>query len=235
MKKLTKEEFEDKIKSAHPRENLKVISYGGDKKNSEVVCLNCNTHYIKQSGCFTDRRKVSICKNCFPTQPNTLKTDYKPPEGYELLEPYKGMHNKIKVKHLNCGFIWEITPNNLDLGKGCPKCNRKISKGEQKIIKWLNDNNITYETQKKIIIDGHNLTIDFYLPKIDLYIEYNGEQHYKPVNFFGGEEKFKKQQFLDSLKVKELKEKLLVISYEDFNNINKILESSTTISKESTL
>ena len=26
-----------------------------------------------------------------------------------------------------------------------------------------------------------------------IYIEYNGIQHYKPVEFFGGEEKFRKQ------------------------------------------
>lgn len=229
MKKLTNLEFENKIKQIHPKENLKVIYYGGDKNDSEVLCLNCNTHYIKKSGNFTDKRKISICKICFPTHPNTLKKNYIPPNDYELLEPYKGMHNKIKVRHLKCGFIWEITPNNLKLGKGCPKCNKKISKGEQKILKWLNEHDILFETQKKIIIDGHHLTIDFYLPKKDLYIEYNGEQHYTPINFFGGEKKFKQQQYLDSLKIKELKEKLLIISYKDFNNIEKILESSTTI------
>jgi hypothetical protein len=34
------------------------------------------------------------------------------------------------MKHNFCGFIWEVKPSNLENGKGCPKCNRKISKGE---------------------------------------------------------------------------------------------------------
>lgn len=228
MKKLTIKEFEEKINLIHPKEKLKVISYGGDKKNSEVYCKKCGTHYIKKSGCFTDKRKVSICKKCFPTQNNILKENYIPPKDYELVESYKGMHNKIKVRH-SCGFIWEITPNNLKLGKGCPKCNKKMSKGEQKIEKWLLENKVVYVKQKKINIYGHNLFFDFYLPQLEKYIEYNGEQHYHPVNFFGGEEKFKKQVELDNLKKIYLKNKLIVISYKDFQNIENILKSSTTI------
>ena len=68
-----------------------------------------------------------------------------------------------------------------------------------------------------------------------LYIEYNREQHYNPIAFFGGEEKFKKQIEYDCLKKDFLKDKLLVISYLDFDKIESILESSTTISEESTL
>jgi len=40
-------------------------------------------------------------------------------------------------------------------------------------------------------IKNYNLVLDFYLPYYDLYIEYNGEQHYNPINFFGGEKRFK--------------------------------------------
>lgn len=190
-------------------------------------------YLLYQKGeCFLDKRKVSICKKCFPTQSNTLKENYVPPKNYELVEHYKGMHNKVKVRCLRCNFIWEITPNNLSLGKGCPHCNKKISKGEQKIKFWLDQNNVKYEFQKKIKINGHNLTIDFYLPELDLYIEYNGEQHYKPIKHFGGMEKFKQQQFLDNLKINFLKNKLLIISYKDYNNLEKILESSTTIPRE---
>lgn len=228
MKKLTEKDFEEKIKKVHPNEDLKVVSYGGDKKDSEVYCTICGTHYIKKSGSFTDKRKISICKNCFPTHTNTLKEDFMPPNDYELVEPYKGMHNKIKVRH-SCGFIWEITPNNLKLGKGCPKCNKKVSKGERKIEEWLIENNINFVKQKKVIIDNHNLFMDFFLPDLDLYIEYNGEQHYESIEFFGGEEKFKKQVKLDKLKKDFFLNKLIIISYKDFQEIENILKSSTTI------
>lgn len=234
MKKLTIDEFEARLKIKYPNEKLKVISYGGDKKISEVVCKSCKTHYLKNSGCFLDRRIKSICKICHPTQPNTLKERYIPPTGYKLIEPYKGMHTKIKVKH-SCGFIWEITSSNLSSGKGCPKCNKKMSKGEQKIEQWLIANQIDYVKQKKISIAGHNLFLDFYLPKYDLYIEYNGEQHYHPVKFFGGESRFQRQVQLDNLKKAYLKNHLIVISYQRFHEIETILKSSTTIPNGSRL
>lgn len=228
MKKLTLEEFNKKLKLIHPNENLEAISYGGDRKETEVICLNCGTHYIKNGGNFLDKRKTSICKKCFPTHSNKLKENYIPPKGYVLKETYKGMHNKILVQH-NCGFIWKITPNNLDMGKGCPKCNKLKSKGEQKIEKWLIDNNINYIFQYPMKLLGHNLIFDFYLPDFDLYIEYNGEQHYKPIKHFGGEKRFLKQVELDNIKINEIGEKLLIISYLDFQNIENILKSSTTI------
>lgn len=175
------------------------------------------------------KEKKSICKICFPTQSNILKQDYKCPDGYELVGKYNGMQEKTQIKCLKCGFIWNVKPNNLEFGKGCPKCNKKISKGEQKIITWLDKHNIDFQFQYPINIEGHHLVMDFYLPSKDLWIEYNGEQHYNPVNFFGGEEKFKKQVYLDQLKQNYFKEKMLIISYLDFDNIESILKSSTTI------
>ena len=235
MKKLTLQEFQTKINQTHPKEQLIALSYQGDDTECQVQCAKCGTIYTKVAGYFKDKRKISICKNCWPTQLNILKTDYQPRAGYKLIGKYTGMQNKVLMQHENCGFIWSIKPNNLEHGKGCPKCNKKISKGEQKIITWLTKNLIEYLPQYKIDIEGHHLSVDFYLPQLDLYIEYNGEQHYNAVAFFGGETKFKKQQRYDELKHQLLKDKLLVISYKDFDNIENILESSTTIPKGSTL
>lgn len=235
MRRLTLEEFQLNLNNIHPEEKLRALNYNGDNKECEVQCITCGTIYKKKAGYFKDKRKISICKKCYPTQPNVLKKDYTPKEGYSLIGKYTGMQNKVLMKHNLCGFIWEVKPNNLENGKGCPKCNRKISKGEQKIIKWLENNHINYTPQKKIDIEGHHLSCDFYLEDYDLYIEYNGEQHYNPIAFFGGEEKFKKQIEYDCLKKDFLKDKLLVISYLDFDKIESILESSTTISEESTL
>lgn len=234
MKKLTLEEFELQVNAIHNKENLKVLNYINKSEKCEVKCLKCGTVYCKVAALFTDKRKVSICKNCFPTHTNIKLETYELPEGYEYVEKYNGMHNKVLIKH-KCGFIWGITPNNIKLGKGCPKCNKAKSKGEQKIEQFLINNNIKYIAQFPIDILEHKLSIDFYLPDFDLYIEYNGEQHYHPVNFFGGQEKFEKQIALDNLKKKKLKEKLLIISYLDYDNIEDILRSSTTIPQGSTL
>ena len=82
-------------------------------------------------------------------------------------------------------FKWNPTPSNLLAGKGCPKCNE--SQGEKQITLWLKQHNINNIPQKKFIgcYDIHALPFDFYLPELNVCIEYQGEQHYRPVNFGG--------------------------------------------------
>ena len=45
---------------------------------------------------------------------------------YEVIGKYLGRHKKVLIKH-SCNFIWGITPSNLLIGKGCPKCFKKAS------------------------------------------------------------------------------------------------------------
>tara|TARA_B100001250_G_C19752946_1_gene768677 strand:+ start:62 stop:1480 length:1419 start_codon:yes stop_codon:yes gene_type:complete len=54
-------------------------------------------------------------------------------------------------------------------------------------------------------LDG--LEIDIYVPELQLAIEYQGRQHYEPIEFFGGEKAFKNRVRLDEKKRKLLKEK----------------------------
>ena len=42
--------------------------------------------------------------------------------------------------------------------------------------------------------------LDFYIPSISTAIECQGEQHFRPIDYFGGDEAFKKQVERDRLK-----------------------------------
>ena len=42
--------------------------------------------------------------------------------------------------------------------------------------------------------------MDVFIPSISVGIEYQGVQHYKPIEYFGGEEHFKHQQENDKKK-----------------------------------
>ena len=72
------------------------------------------------------------------------------------------------------------------------------------------------------------MPFDFYLTDYNICIEYQGIQHYKPIEYFGGEETFKIQQEHDRRK-KNYAQKhninLLEIWYWDFKNIETILNS----------
>lgn len=158
--------------------------------------------------------------------------DEKYPGQYELLDTYDSAKSSIRVKHLECGFIFKIRPDNLLHGRGCPRCNRYNSIGSKAIKKWLEDNNITYETEKNFEWIGKK-RYDFFLPDYKLLIEFNGIQHYQPIEFFLQNRTFEEQQLSDEIKKKEAIKhnfNFLVIKYDEVDKIPQILSDSTTIS-----
>ena len=109
----------------------------------------------------------------------------------------------------------------------CPNCYIfNLSKGEQYIKNYLNEHHIKYESQKKFedLKDKQLLSYDFYLPDYKILIEYQGQQHYESFEYFGGKNKFSKQQYHDKLKREYAEDngyKLLELKY-TLNNQNKI-------------
>ena len=107
------------------------------------------------------------------------------------------------------------------------------SKGEQAVAKWLNENNINYmrefaDHECKLI---NTLLFDFAIfdnnKKLIGLIEFQGGQHYRAVEYFGGEDGFKLNQARDASKRNYCKENnipLLEISYTKFDQINEILK-----------
>jgi len=117
---------------------------------------------------------------------------------YSLIN-YVNAHSKIKIICKKHGE-WKQTPNNHKNGNGCPVCLE--SSGERKIRNILNDKKIKSIPQYKFK-DCKNilqLPFDFYLPDYNICIEYNGMQHYKTVEYFGGELGFKKRIVNDKIK-----------------------------------
>lgn len=98
------------------------------------------------------------------------------------------------------GVFSQNLKNHLYQGHGCPRC--KDSRGEVEINKWLINNNIIFIPQKRFddCRDILPLPFDFYLPDYNICIEYDGEQHYKSIKKFGGEDKFLKVKKRDKIK-----------------------------------
>lgn len=117
-----------------------------------------------------------------------------------IVGTYIDQYTKIKYVCKICGHEGESLPNNLLRGGGCPEC--KMSNGEKKILKYLQDNTIKFKPQYTFT-DCRNilpLPFDFYLPEFNICIEYDGEQHFRPVDFFGGEEGLEERQRNDIIK-----------------------------------
>lgn len=117
------------------------------------------------------------------------------------------------------GEFWQRPTDHINKRCGCPKCSK--SHGESIIEKYLKENHIEYIDQYKISIPENirvskSTSIDFYLPNYNIFIEYNGIQHYIPQKYFGGQLKFDKQIIRDNFVRNYCKEnniKLLEIPY----------------------
>ena len=148
---------------------------------------------------------------------------------YTFLDPYVNTHTKLRVKHNKCGNVYSVRPIDFFSHHArCPYCNS--SKGETLIIKILDTLNITYESQKTFedLRDKSYLSYDFYIPSQSILIEYQGIQHYEPVNHFGGESRLKAQKKHDKMKADYAKNhhyNLIAIPYTEdtFSKIKKYL------------
>lgn len=116
---------------------------------------------------------------------------------YELSSEYRGVKDRVKIKHTECGTTYDTTPHQFNRGRRCPKCN--MSKGEVAVKQALEELNVVYEPQKTFKELG-TLSYDFYLPDYKLLVEYQGVQHYKPIELFGGDNQFQVQKRNDKRK-----------------------------------
>lgn len=145
---------------------------------------------------------------------------------YSLVE-YKNISIKVKIICKEHGIFEQTPSKHINSKQGCPFCNE--SKGENEIKMFLQNNNILFERQKTFnnCKNIKKLKFDFYLPKYNTCIEYDGEQHFNSIKYFGGDYRLKYIKINDRIKDKfciENNIKLIRISYNQ--DINYMLKHS---------
>lgn len=224
--KKTKNQKEKALQIIEEDGDKKFLEFGYNKKiykpTIKFKCLKCGENAELALVYFINKHSCPHC-SYQARHLTTSGVQMRFPEDYEMLEEYRGTDKKVLVRHKSCGFIWKVTPHEILSGYGCPKCNKRNSKGEQKIIKFLQEKNIDFEKEKIFDWCGKR-RYDFYLPGYNLVIEYMGQQHYFETNFF--KTPLKEQKKIDKYKKDQaLLHNLyyLEISYKDFDNIETIL------------
>ena len=151
----------------------------------------------------------------------------------KIIGSYRGSENPVKCVCTDCGTVWAPRARSLKTGQGCPIC--KSSKGETVIAKYLLEHSIRYATQHSfsdcLSPKGNPLKFDFYLPDKNIIIEYDGEQHFAPVDFKGRGLEDAKRIFIESKQRDEIKNQycqkhdihLIRIPYNQINQIDEIL------------
>ena len=149
-------------------------------------------------------------------------------EGYKLLSKYKNVHEKILVQCPKGHEPYEVLLANFRQNRRCPLCNE--SHGERKVRQYLEDKKIEFIPQHRFknCKDKDYLPFDFYIPSMNVCIEFDGELHFRPIERFGGEKRFETYKLHDEIKNTYCEQnniKLIRIPYWEIDNIEKILDS----------
>lgn len=223
--RYTKESLQNKVCKIFP--NIKIIGeYVNINTKITCKCINCGTVWdptpkslLAGHGC----PKCSIMSKKLSQQVVEERVRKLHPN-ISILGNYINNNTKILCKCDICGYQWEVIPRTiLTEGHGCPNC--KQSYGEQTVSNILSELNIPNKIEYPIENPYHNrnFRVDFYIKyNNQIYIiEYNGVQHYIPVEYFGGKIAFNSQVQRDDDLRKYCKE----------NNIN-LLEIKYNIPNE---
>ena len=110
----------------------------------------------------------------------------------------------------------------------CKECSKVKSLGERKISQYLEENNIEFIAEHRFVDcrDINPLPFDFYIPNYNICIEYQGEQHDRPVDFFGGKKAFTIRKKHDEIKEKYCEQNnihLVTIHYSNYKNLINVL------------
>lgn len=208
---------------------IKMLSFEDGARKAKIKCGKCNENFIADP--YEVIRNTGLCNKCATKKAGEEKRIYK--EGDIISKNgrrFLFVKEELKSNKYRRGIFQEIDKNNQVIGKqfsailynviAGTATGDNISRGNEILSRIFQDNNISYVREKSFpdLTGEHQglLRFDFYLPDYNCCIEYDGEQHYKPVTYFGGKEEFRIRQEHDALKNEYLKKhsiKLIRFNY----------------------
>lgn len=202
------------VKYICPKHGVKQIRVGNLINGKR--CNECNIEYKHELFKFTPDEVVDRIENL----------------GSKIYNPEEYINQDIKnliVSCPRCGskFTTSLKHFLQHGGQQCSGCYRKESIGELRIRHYLEDHDIKFDSEKMFddCRDNGMLRFDFYLPDMDIAIEFDGEQHFIDNHYFNYD--FNKNRLHDEIKTQYCIDhgiKLIRIPYKKLDYINDILE-----------
>lgn len=230
---------EDKIKKVIEDKGYKLLKVKEGKGVKTIVTIQCSNGHIYDSTIFNISQGYQ-CRSCYMdnhmacTKEDIYDTIEKYDDKLIKMEEFRGLETKLILYCDKCNKNYEKVYEKYLNGGKCPYCSE--TRGERKIRKFLENNNIKFIAQYRIDDCRYKYPLPF-----DFCIEINGEkmllefdglEHFQPIDYFGGEEKFNIRKRNDSIKNEYCKNnniKLIRISYLDYDNIEEILKEKLNL------
>jgi hypothetical protein len=207
--RMTTEDFIARAREVHgDYYNYGEVVYG--KNGRDKVIISCaGGHRFEQSP--EDHLVGKGCITCAGTKQYTTaefivraqavhgaKYDYSEVE-------YKANDQRVKIKCAKHGMFKQSFVSHVLNKTVCTVCSPRTSKPELYIYETMYAWGLKFKFQKRFndCKDQTYLAFDFYIPipnKPGIIVEYDGAQHYKQVELWGGEEGFIIQQRRDGIK-----------------------------------
>ena len=234
------DEWVSKAKEIH-RDKYDYSKVAYKNKNTKV-CIICqehgefwmtpDKHVNSKQGCPKCAKNHKLDTDSFINKARLVHGNY-----YDYSKSvYKDTETKVCIICPIHGEFWQ-TPHGHLCGQGCPKCNEEKNVNEIKLLNYIT-NNINHKVISQYKCDWlGEQSIDIFIPDINVGIEYQGIQHFKPVKYFGGIKKYEYMVSKDKEKFEKCKKngiKLFYFSSERhlpndyidyiYSNNNKLLE-----------
>ena len=250
---ITQEEFIKRAKEKHgDKYDYSKVNYTGSHNKVTIIC--------PIHGEFEQVAKEHLKYGCLKCSQQLLGNRTRKTKEYFIQKAkethgeiydyskveYKGTEIPVCIICPDHGEFWQ-TPHTHLGGHGCPMCSNEKNINEQKcfneISKYLPYEKIVTEKTFPWLKCKKKLRLDIFIEKYSIAIEYQGKQHFTPINWFGGNESYNNSLKRDLEKEKLCKEhgiKLLHFTYnknhipKDFNYykvITDIDELKSEISK----
>jgi hypothetical protein len=191
----TEKEFNEQTVKASKRK-IDIIDECGHKRNVAV------TNYLNT------KNKCPECNNLSKTKPfehyvnpvienrkDLIIVSTKEDFDKQTIKPYE---RKIFVKG-ECDHIWDARPDSLALrNTGCAICKeRNIGKNESRSFTPFLEHisPFSFETQYKVSYEDTCYYVDFYIPELNVCIEYDEKHHYTEDNML---KDAKRQEYIEN-------------------------------------
>jgi len=237
--------YKQRVYELYGAEYTVIGEYTGNKNDIVMRHNDCNHEWpVRPNNFLSNNTK---CPNCFGGIARTHEEfvqEVKEQVGdeYIVLGQYINSGTNILMKHVECNNEYYVRPNDfLNKGERCSKCG--TTKGEDRIRDKLFDYNVNFKEQYSFdnCRDLLPLKFDFGIfecinRNIEFLIEYDGEQHFRPVRFHGISKEKAQNNFIKTKEHDEIKNKycisnnipLIRIPYWEYDNIEEILKDIMT-------
>lgn len=192
------EEYVEKLRNKTSKATV-LSTYTGGSDKGFFLCYSCGKEYSDTYASNLHRGRY-LCRPCSYRKVAVNRKEKERTNFYSKYNNLSYLFNKEDVPNavdekfcvfcVKCGSTLYMNRRQIVKDIRCQVCEVSASSGEKSIINILSKNKIKFIKEyyfKNPLLEGNGQRMDFYVPDYNVFIEYQGEQHYNTSNAWNTE------------------------------------------------